>query len=74
MSDNKAVENLIEYLKIKTVHPNPDYGIFIWKIFFLIYVFFYKENAIKFIRKCAEDIGFDYFKEVEVNKSLKIIS
>ncbi|RNA41112.1 aminoacylase-1, partial [Brachionus plicatilis] len=49
MSEKKAIENLIEYLKIKTVHPDPDY-----------------ESAIKFIKKCAEEIGFDSYKEVEV--------
>ena len=29
MSENIAVDNLLEYLKIKTVHPDPDYGNFI---------------------------------------------
>ena len=28
-SNDIAVKKLIEYLKIKTVHPEPDYGIYI---------------------------------------------
>ena len=27
LADDIAVKKLIEYLKIKTVHPEPDYGI-----------------------------------------------
>lgn len=26
MSDHRATKKLIEYLKIKSVHPDPDYG------------------------------------------------
>ena len=35
-SDNSAIDNFREYLRIKTVQPKPDYG-----MIFVLYIHFY---------------------------------
>lgn len=70
MARNVAVSKLIQYLRIKTVHPEPDYGIsmtftlvILKSLFFSFYLL---AAAIAFLKDYAKEIGVDDCREVQV--------
>lgn len=57
--DQVAVENFREYLRIRSVHPNPDYGKpkLYHSLSFSIYVKNFLDGCVTFLEKQAESLG-----------------